>query len=170
MFPSLHLCTLLPPYTHVHMHTVVTSWGPSEKWASHIFPLIFLARSSLCPSEIEYTFGLIPSVDLLAFIYIPDNKKRKHGTFGQHLICQEIPLAMMGGWREDSIQMLRLPRPVLQMCILLTCPDGDPSGIVNVSRVPGMCMPSSHLVHVCIYETRHSYISYVAVNIKNEEF
>lgn len=87
-------------------------------------------------------------------------------------VRKSLVLWCVGGENTgDAIQMLE---PGMQMCALLTCPDGDPSGIVNMFHMPGfllcMYMPWSHLVHVFIYETQHSNISYVAVTIKNEEF
>lgn len=82
---------------------------------------------------------------------------------------------MQGGENGgDGIQMQGCPWPVMQMCFIHTGPDGDPSGIINVSQSPGFlrCMhaPQFHIFHVFICEAQHSHISYVAVTFKNEKF
>lgn len=181
MFPSLHLRILPTPTYNAcahtnggkqgkHLRTAVRRNRASPRLPFHALGAFILMSKW---NEIYLWFDFICwSSDVHS---CARHQEKKHGTFGQHLICQEIPLAMMCGWEK---MRSRCSGCLDQSCrcafILLMCPDGDPSGMVNVCRVPGfllcMFMPSSLWVRVCIYETRHSYISYVAVTVQNEGF
>lgn len=95
-----------PPCKPSTIQGVVNSGGGlavQETWASHnFFLLILVAHLSFCSiRQMKYNLDLISPVTFLpSFMCITTREKQKHGTFGQHLICQEIPRAVVCGWEN----------------------------------------------------------------------
>lgn len=177
------LCIQPHPYKHIQTHAqmVADSLGFAVQTASHdfLFPFflsfhtVWVIQHSVQLDKWKDSFVLTKLAAL--FICIMCRATTTNTVpFSSILVGKLLlPWCVGGEGRVMRSRCMGCPSPGMQMCFIHACPDADPSGIINVSQLPGflLCVYASrcHIFCVLTYEPRHSYISHVAVTIKNEQ-